>query len=630
MELYKGYVKCNGKVPVDKLKGVRRFKTLDEVKLEESYAGVLAEDTILIDIDTQEQAEIMMDIVEDLQLNCRVYQTTRGRHFLFKNNGVKKCGTGVKLACGLTADIKIGTTNTIQCLKVNGVERFIEWDTEDGNYQALPKFMFPVKSSVNFMGMKEGDGRDSTLFSYILTLNKAGLSKEEARLAIEIINKYLLADPMSEEDIERITRDEAFPDVAFFEEGTFLHNEFAQFIKNNNYIKRINSQLHVYEDGVYVDGSRKIEASMIKYIPSLRAAQRTEVLKYLEIICPENETNADANYIVFNNGVYDLATKKLIGFSPEFVITNKIPWDYNPEAYSELLDKTLNKIACHDKEIRAILEEMIGYSFYRRNELSKSFMLTGEGANGKSTFLDLVKDVLGQNNVSALDLEELGERFSIASMAGKLANIGDDISDEFFKGKELANFKKVVSGNLLKAEIKNDPNIAFMKPTAKLFFSCNSMPRTKSKGIEALLRRLVQVPFNAKFTPKDPDFDPFITYKLKKKEVMEYAIILGLAGLERVLINKDFTKSKAVEEEQKAYERENNPIISFLEDRDIDSIVNQPVKDVYKAYKVFCLEKECQPLNNINFSKELNKRCGLVTERVRINGEQIRIYRKGS
>ena len=70
------------------------------------------------------KSEIMMDIVEDLQLDCIVYQTTRGRHFLFKNNGVDKCGTHKKIAIGLTADIKVGSRNSYEIIKFNGEERF--------------------------------------------------------------------------------------------------------------------------------------------------------------------------------------------------------------------------------------------------------------------------------------------------------------------------------------------------------------------------------------------------------------------------------------------------------------------------------------------------------------------------
>lgn len=115
------------------------------------------------------------------------------------------------------------------------------------------------------------------------------------------------------------------------------------------------------------------------------------------------------------------------------VITNKIPWPYNPAAYNELLDHTLDKIACNRPEIRALLEEMIGSTFYRSNTVAggRSFILTGEGANGKSTILVALKTLLGVQNIASLDLKELGDRFKTAELFGKLANIGDDIGSDY-------------------------------------------------------------------------------------------------------------------------------------------------------------------------------------------------------
>ncbi len=84
--LYKGYIKTNGKKAIETFKGRTKFHTYEEVKSCDSFAGVLKEDVILVDIDEWEQSEILMNIVEDYQLDCRVYQTTRGRHFLFKNH----------------------------------------------------------------------------------------------------------------------------------------------------------------------------------------------------------------------------------------------------------------------------------------------------------------------------------------------------------------------------------------------------------------------------------------------------------------------------------------------------------------------------------------------------------------
>ena len=198
--LYKGYIETKGKQAIEKFKGRTQFKTYDEVKDLDGFAGVLANDTILIDVDEFNQAEIMMNIVEDLQLNCKVYQTSRGRHFLFKNHQVTRNRVHVPLAIGLTADIKIGSKTSYEVIKINGEERFCEWDIEEGQqYQELPKWMLPVQTAVDFADMDAGDGRNQALFNYILTLTGNGFTVEETRECIRILNKYVLKEPLDDQ-----------------------------------------------------------------------------------------------------------------------------------------------------------------------------------------------------------------------------------------------------------------------------------------------------------------------------------------------------------------------------------------------------------------------------------------------
>lgn len=95
--LYKGYIKTKGKKAIEAFKDRTKYRTYDEVKNLEGFGGVLADDTILIDIDDAEQSEILMNIVEEYQLDCRVYCTSRGRHFLFKNHSITRNRTHVPL-----------------------------------------------------------------------------------------------------------------------------------------------------------------------------------------------------------------------------------------------------------------------------------------------------------------------------------------------------------------------------------------------------------------------------------------------------------------------------------------------------------------------------------------------------
>lgn len=622
--LYKGYVETKGKQSIEKLKGRTHWKTYDEVKDCSGYGGILADDTILIDIDDGEQSEIMMNIVEEMQLDCKVLCTSRGRHFLFKNTSILRNRTHAQLAIGLTADIKLGTRLSYEVIKVDGEERFCEWDIEPGGkYQEIPKWMFPIKGLADFLDMEAGDGRNQALFNYILTLTFNDFTVEETRDCIRILNKYVLKEPLSDDELEVILRDEAFQKPVFFMGSTFLFDKFATYMKNTAHIVKINGQLHIYRDGIYTNGYKEIEADMIRHIPNLKKMQRREVLDYMELIVDEKQPS-EANLIAFNNGVYDLVSGDLKPFSAEMVITNKIPWDYNSNAYSELADETLNKLACDDADIRALLEECIGYCFYRRNELGKAFILTGDKSNGKSTFLDCVKAILGDKNISALDLKELGDRFSTSMMFGKLANIGDDIGDDFLQGSQVSIFKKIVTGNRIKAERKGQDPFEF-NPFIKLLFSANDIPRMRDKT-GAVLRRLVIIPFNASFSRDDADYDPFIKYKLVQPDSIEYLVRMGVEGLKRIMVNDDFTRSDKVQDQLDEYEEENNPIIAFIADTGIDMIENEPTNEVYKRYQVFCAENSMQPMSNIVFSKQINKRLRFTVAQKKLNNINRKIF----
>ena len=629
-ELYRGYVPTKNKkcmMPF-KNKSADELETYDAVKDLPEYAGILADEIVLIDIDDYEESEVLLDIVDDMQLNTKVTETTRGKHFYFINKYgheymLDKCGTHKRLACGITADIKVGCKNSYSVLKYDDKTRPVLYDIEDDEeYELLPKWLMPVSSKIDFISMTAGDGRNQSLFNYILTLQANDFSIDEVRECLRIINDYVLKDPLSDAELDTLMRDDAFQKPVFFKRNQFLFDKFATYLKNNNHIIKIHGQLHVYKDGIYVNGTKEIERQMIKQIPDLSRAKRSEVLSYLDVVVDSDEPMAAANHIAFKNGVYNLLTDEMEDFSPDLVITNKIPYDYYPEAYSEICDKTLDKLACQDKKIRMLLEECIGYCFYRRNELRKSIILTGEKENGKSTFLSMLETLLGQENITSLDLKELGERFKTAQLFGKLANIGDDIGDEFIPNPAI--FKKLSSGNPVNAEFKGADPFDFSS-YAKLIFSANDIPRIKDKS-GAVISRLVIIPFNARFSANDPDFDPYIKYKLIVPEVMEYLIVLGIKGLKRILANQQFTVSTKVQKALTEYEVNNNPILLFFQDD--PKIYNEPTQKVYQEYYSFCVMNNYTPMSNIEFSKQAKKYFGATITNKMVNGKRYRVFEK--
>lgn len=623
MDFFRGYIKLNGKTAAQGFKKGTPLKSLDDVRECDSYAGILADDTILIDIDNYEESEILMQIVEDKQLLCRVYQTNRGKHFFFKNSKLDKCTNHARLACGLTADIKCGKKNSYAVRKKDGVEREIIYDILDGEeYEELPAFLYPVKSSIDFTNLEEGDGRNQNLFNYILTLQSAGFSKDDVRETLHIINDHVLVDRLSESELNTLSRDEAFLKDTFFNGSKFLFDKFAHFLKSEYNIKRIDNQLHIYEDGIYKGGYAKIEAKMIKHIPSLNSSKRSEVIRYLELICNSETNMSDAEYIAFRNGIYNINTGELQPFTPDLIILNKIDWNYNPDAYNADVDKMFDRLSCNDAAIRSLLCEAVGYCFYRRNELRKAFILTGEKQNGKSTYLSLITALLGRENVTSLDLAELGQRFKPAELFGKLANVGDDIGDDFISNPAI--FKKVVSGDPVNVERKGE-NPFDLKNYSKFLFSANNIPRIKDKS-GAVISRLVIIPFNARFTKNDPDYDPYIKYKLRTESAMEYLILLGLEGLKRVLANYSFTESESVEKALVEYEENNNPILIFFKEIEYNDILNKSTRDLYTRYAMFCAENNFNPMSNVEFSKAVRKRFSVDIQDKKINGKKYRIF----
>lgn len=624
---YRGYVKTKDKKCIEKFGKNAKLHTFDEVKDLDEYAGIIAADSILIDVDDFEQSKKLLEIVEDNDILCKVLESRSGMHFLFKNSVIDKCYTKVNLACGIVADIKSGFKACYEVLKIDGKERNVIYDIyDDEQYQELPKFLYPVKTNTDFLNMAAGDGRNQSLFNYELVLQAHGFEIEEARQAIRLLNKYVLAEPLADNELETILRDEAFQKPVFFNKNVFLFEKFATFLKSNHHIIRINNQLHLYKDGIYISGQAEIEAEMIKHIPNLNQAKRREVLAYLDILIRDNTQVSSPDLVAFRNGIYNIRTDELHPFSPDYVIVNKIPWDYNAAAECAAIDTVLNNVSCNDTNIRFLLEEMVGYSLYRRNELGKAFILTGSGKNGKSTFLTMIKRMLGMQNISALDMKKLGDRFSTVMLFNKLANIGDDISDDFLA--DPSEFKKICTGELIDAEQKGQPKFQF-EPYVKMMFSANSIPRIgKGRDSAAILRRLVIVPFNATFDKTKSDFNSYIIDSLSSQAAMEYLIKLGIRGLKRVLDNQEFTASDKVQAEIDDFAITNNPVLGFFKENELEDIENHVTKDVYLRYQKYCFDNGLNAICAGELSKQIKKYYDVEIINKRINGKKERVFKR--
>lgn len=115
------------------------------------------------------------------------------------------------------------------------------------------------------------------------------------------------------------------------------------------------------------------------------------------------------------------------------------------------------------------------------------------------------------------------------------------------------------------------------------------------------------IPFEAKFSKNDADYDNTIIFKLKAQESIEYFIKIGIEGLKRVLLNSDYTSSTKVDKELEEYRISNDPVLSFIEEVGVDSIENEPTTAVYLRYSTYCAESGFKPLARNIFPKQMKR-----------------------
>ena len=616
---YKGFCPTKNKACLVKFSDSKNLKSYEDVKNYSEFCGVLNTNSLLLDIDDSTQAELLLQIIKKLKIKTKVIKTTRGKHFLFKNSKIKKCYTHCQLALGLIADIKVGSVNSYQVLKYNNELRPVEYELgSDGEYDELPYFLTPTKltekKQIDFLNLHEGS-RNDTLFKYILILQSCGLKVEDIKSTIRLLNTFLLKSPLTDEELNVVLRDEAFrgdirvkepglPDF-FSTKGVFYHETFAKHLKQAYHIKRINGRLHIYIDGVYISDYSLIEHQMTKLIFNLSKSKRKETLDYLELLCVEEDYRPSVNYICFNNGLLSLKDFTLTSFNPDIIITNKINHNYNVNAKSEIIDAIMNNITVNDNELKSLLYQMVGYTMFPRNNLGKAFILTGDGSNGKSTFLKIIRIMLGSKNYSSLDLKYLGDRFSTVMILNKLANLADDIDDSFIEDTSL--FKKIVTGETITGEYKGQQRFDF-DPYCKIICSTNAIPRFgKGKDSKAISRRIMIIPFNADFSESK---DKFIEDKMLEEESIEYFILNAVNSLKKLLTDKDFIIPESVKKENESFARENDPILDYFDSKDEDywKFDKKLINEVYVDYCSYCVDNGYKELGRKGFVNRFLKR----------------------
>lgn len=593
------YIILNGKSPIHKFKDGKGAKTWDEVKDYSDVAVIVPEGFVVLDFDTTSDAEIMLKIVDGLGLKTRVMRTTRGIHCWFKapedhpKNFIKN-----RLAVGIYCDRKAGGRNAYVKIKQDGKPR--EWirKVKKDDIEVVPKWLTSVSApsgKFDFKNMGEGSGRNQELYNYIVYLQTKGFNREEIRKTIDIINDYVLADPLPSSEIATITRDEAFkPDDVIAEQvaeaekrGGFNHIEIAEDIISKHRLIKYNNTIYEYADNYYQPAEFLRKYVRDTFIGA-KNNQVNEVISYISDMQELRSGSIKINPYILNleNTRLDIRNGKCLEFDPDTIEFDRIPVTYDPIAYSADLDKMLNRVFLGDREVINLFEEMIGAMLLKHNRYQKAFLFYGGGSNGKSTILDMLKTFLGQRNYSAIALEKVTDRFNTAELEHKLANIGDDVDNATLK--DTGTLKKLFSGNAIMVERKGERPYT-IEPYATHIYSCNAIPRSFDKS-EGFYRRWLLIPFNAQFSASDDDYDPLIADKITTPESLSYLLNIGIRGAQRLLKNGKFTEPESVRDALEAYKADNSTVLSWIDDKELtlDYFLDKPRDVAYSEFSDWC------------------------------------------
>lgn len=309
--------------------------------------------------------------------------------------------------------------------------------------------------------------------------------------------------------------------------------------------------------------------------------------------------------INFQNGILDLETMDVLDHAPEFGFRYVLPYAYDKTAECPRFSQFLDEVTLHDKQMRKVIEEYMGYclSYDDPSWGEKAMILVGEGSNGKSVLLDVMKALAGKENYSSLTLSDLHDPQNRYELDGKLFNLAEETPSKSLSDSSL--FKNLVTGGETMVKVVYKPPFK-LKNMAKLLFACNELPWTKDVSF-GMFRRLLIVPFNARFTQETQDKG----LRDKLRDELPGIMNVAIAGLKRLKAQGNFSESEAIQEEVDIYHAESDSIRPWF---DTNVVVNEYTgKDdeyllmqvAYNNYKFEVDQKGMHPEKFATFCRRL-------------------------
>lgn len=328
-------------------------------------------------------------------------------------------------------------------------------------------------------------------------------------------------------------------------------------------------------------------------------------------------TDTIEGFFNFNNGVLNLniEDKTLLPHSEKYGFRGVLPYNYDPEADCPLFKAWLSEIMLHDKDLVSILQEFMGY-IIRGGEYKyhKALWLGGDGRNGKSTFIDVLKALIGPANYSVISIKALvGDRFAASDLDGKIANFSEETSPQELS--DSGPFKNITGNGDLSAQKKFGALYTF-RNRAKCIMTYNTIPDLKDLSTGMLSRPLI-IPFDKIIKEEDQD------QNLGRKLLEELSGIFNFAleGWERLEAQGGFTMSKRSQMSLQRVRTESCNVYQWVQNN-IEFIEDNPnapkeickPNELYREYK----SNEGYPYRMIEFCRRLNSHPSMKSRHKRL------------
>lgn len=275
---------------------------------------------------------------------------------------------------------------------------------------------------------------------------------------------------------------------------------------------------HAFADQVVDDGvpkeRRDFLVRFIGRLRTLRGIDATITLAGRSLTTDGAEFDRDIWTFNCANGCIDLRTGLLLPHHREQLHTRLSPVPFHPDAEAPRWDRFLLEIMQDDEELVAYLQRAVGYSLTGDMTEHAMFIMWGDGANGKSTFLRVLEEILGPYAAKAessafLRRQRSGPRNDIASLVGARLIMATESGEKDWLNEAL--IKEWTGGDSMTARRLHQEFFTF-QPTGKLWLASNYRPRIRGADT-GIWRRVRLLPFQAHIPPEQRD--PHLLAKLR-------------------------------------------------------------------------------------------------------------------